>query len=91
MLILYFQQIFRPPIDVYDVLIHLHPQKLARSHQAVDLAKGAMVPKYKPPAEAADKGVQSDLPVTDFDPAHLYLHELRVSISLMYLNMYFVK
>lgn len=70
------QVVLRPPLDVYDVLIHLHPKQVPLLSQAVD-----------PPAFSFSRGVLSGavspaggaLPVIDYNPASLYLAELRVS------------
>ncbi len=70
------QQIFRPPLDHYDVIIHLEINKLPRQHQAVDISKETICPKYRN-VETSEKE-QSSLPVIDFDPAEMYLTELRV-------------
>ena len=65
------QQIFRPPLDHYDVIIHLHSRLLPRRAQALD--------KGKHPAEEASLSRPSVLlPVVNFDPAQLYLKELKV-------------
>ncbi|TNM89755.1 hypothetical protein fugu_003989 [Takifugu bimaculatus] len=66
--------VLRPPLDVYDVLIHLHPKQVPLLSQAVD-----------PPAFSFSRGVLSGavspaggaLPVIDYNPASLYLAELR--------------
>lgn len=67
----------RPPLDVYDVLIHLNPKQVPLLSQAVD-----------PPAVSFSRGVTSGavrpdggaLPVIDYNPVSLYLAELRVSL-----------
>lgn len=67
----------RPPLDVYDVLIHLNPKQVPLLGQAVD-----------PPAVNFSRGVMAGaavaesggaLPVVDYNPVALYLSELRVS------------
>ncbi|XP_037536415.1 nucleolar protein 6 [Nematolebias whitei] len=66
--------IMRPPLDAYDVLIHLNPKQLPLLSQAVD-----------PPAVTFSRGVITDgtpqsggaLPVIDYNPVTLYLTELR--------------
>lgn len=68
----------RPPLDVYDVLIHLNPKQVPLLNQAVD-----------PPLVTFSRGVQSQnaassggfLPVIDYNPVSLYLTELRVSFA----------
>ncbi|XP_017283451.1 nucleolar protein 6 isoform X2 [Kryptolebias marmoratus] len=66
--------IMRPPLDAYDVLIHLNPKQVPVLSQAVD-----------PPAVTFSRGVVADgtpqsagaLPVIDYNPVTLYLTELR--------------
>lgn len=68
----------RPPLDVYDVLIHLNPKQVPLLSQAVD-----------PPAFNFSRGAISGavsaaggaLPVIDYNPVALYLAELRVSLN----------
>lgn len=67
----------RPPLDVYDVLIHLNPKQVPLLNQAVD-----------PPTVNFSRGVMSGnvvqsggpLPVIDYNPVALYVAELRVSV-----------
>lgn len=67
----------RPPLDVYDVVIHLNPKQVPLLGQAVD-----------PPAVTFSRGVMTGsisqtggaLPVIDYNPVSLYLTELRVSL-----------
>lgn len=70
----------RPPLDVYDVLIHLNPKQVPLLCQAVD-----------PPTINFSRGVMAGgavaesggaLPVVDYNPVALYLAELRVSPRL---------
>uniref|UniRef100_UPI003AAB698B nucleolar protein 6 n=1 Tax=Centroberyx gerrardi TaxID=166262 RepID=UPI003AAB698B len=64
----------RPPLDAYDVLIHLNPKQVPLLSQAVD-----------PPAATFSRGVMSGsvaqsggvLPVIDYSPVSHYLAELR--------------
>uniref|UniRef100_A0A7N8YJ63 Nucleolar protein 6 n=1 Tax=Mastacembelus armatus TaxID=205130 RepID=A0A7N8YJ63_9TELE len=66
--------VMRPPLDAYDVLIHLNPKQVPLLSQAVD-----------PPAVTFSRGIikgsvsQSGgaLPVIDYNPVSLYLQELR--------------
>ena len=70
------KQVFRPPLEDYDVLIELDSRQLPRYYQSVD---STIV--LKPPK---DKAVSHDVfPVVDFDPAAIYLNELRVSTSFL--------
>lgn len=69
------QQIFRPPLDHYDVIIHLHNRLLPRRSQALDRVKHS--------AEEASLSRPAVLfPVVKFDPARLYLEELKVRTDL---------
>lgn len=70
----------RPPLDVYDVLIHLNPKQVPLLSQAVDpptvnFSRGVMAG-----ATVAESG--GALPVVDYNPVALYLAELRVSPGL---------
>ncbi|KAK2165674.1 hypothetical protein NP493_1357g00033 [Ridgeia piscesae] len=67
-----FKQIFRPPLDVFDVIIHLEPRQLCRRYHAVDLCPGVPVPSH----QGGAKG-RRELPVVNYDPVQCYLHELR--------------
>ncbi|KAF6725217.1 Nucleolar protein 6 [Oryzias melastigma] len=66
--------VMRPPLDAYDVLIHLHPKQVPLLSQAVD-----------PPSVNFSRGVMAQgaahsggaLPVIDYNPVFLYLSELR--------------
>lgn len=68
----------RPPLEAYDVLIHLNPKQVPLLSQAVD-----------PPAVNFSRGVVSGsaaqnggpLPVIDYNPVALYMAELRVSLK----------
>lgn len=68
-----FKQIFCPPLDHYDVIIHLHSRLLPLRTQALD--------KGKHPAEASFSRPSVLLPVVNFDPAQLYLKELKDAFS----------
>lgn len=66
----------RPPLDAYDVLIHLNPKQVPLLAQAVDphpvtFSRGLMAGRIAPSGGA--------LPVIDYNPVSLYLAELRVS------------
>ncbi|XP_041464696.1 nucleolar protein 6-like [Lytechinus variegatus] len=66
-----FKQIFRPPLDPYDVVIHLRAQLLPRRHQAVDSDSTESSFTLKPTLDA------KHIPVVNFDPVQCYLNELR--------------
>ncbi|XP_048360666.1 nucleolar protein 6 [Sphaerodactylus townsendi] len=76
---------FRPPLDFYDVLIYLNPKQIPRHLQAVDR-----------PAKSFSRGILSSdaavktraFPVVDYDPAQLYLQELREAFGDLALFFY---
>ncbi|XP_034548589.1 nucleolar protein 6 [Notolabrus celidotus] len=66
--------VMRPPLDAYDVLIHLNPKQVPLLSHAVDpptvtFSRGAMTGSVPPSGGA--------LPVIDYNPVSLYLAELR--------------
>ena len=65
------QLIFRPPLDHYDVIIHLHNRLLSRRTQALDRVKHST-------EETSSSSPSVLLPVVNFDPSRLYLEELKV-------------
>ncbi|KAJ6663070.1 hypothetical protein lerEdw1_010891 [Lerista edwardsae] len=76
LLVCLLQVVFRPPLDFYDVLIHLNPKQVPRHLEAVDrpvksFSRGML-------GEAAVVKTQF-FPVVDYDPAQLYLRELRTN------------
>jgi hypothetical protein len=69
----------RPPLDAYDVLIHLLPKQVPLLKQAVDpplvvFSRGTEAGKAGTPGGA--------MPVIDYNPVALYLSELRVRLLL---------
>ena len=70
-----FQQIFRPPLDVFDVIIHLEHRHLPRRYHAIDLRSKVGIPNHC--AHDSDEG-RHEMPVTNYDPVQCYLRELRV-------------
>nr|CAD7588547.1 unnamed protein product [Timema genevievae] len=65
--------IFRPPLDVYDVLIYLRPLLNPRRLEAVDVNKDQ--PVVNLPSYQYHQGEK--LPVAGFNPVQCYLKELR--------------
>nr|CAD7198663.1 unnamed protein product [Timema douglasi] len=65
--------IFRPPLDVYDVLIYLRPLLNPRRLEAVDVNKDQ--PLVNLPPYQYQQGEK--LPVAGFNPVQCYLQELR--------------
>lgn len=68
-----FKQIFRPPMEIYDVVVHLRQKMLPRQNQAVDITDETNIPLhvYNMSCEA--------MPVYEFDPVQMYLSELRAA------------
>ncbi|NXI45898.1 NOL6 protein, partial [Galbula dea] len=71
------KMVFRPPLDFYDVLIHLNPNHIPRHLESVDR-----------PLKSFSRGVVKNssstdilFPVVDYDPVQCYLQELRVSTA----------
>ncbi|KAM3939859.1 nucleolar protein 6 [Leptodactylus fuscus] len=79
------KMIFRPPLDLYDVLIHLNPKHIPRHREAVDQ-----------PVKSFVRGLLNEkatcrntrFPVVDYDPVQLYLSELRESFGEFALFFY---
>ncbi|EDL98658.1 nucleolar protein family 6 (RNA-associated) (predicted), isoform CRA_b [Rattus norvegicus] len=75
--------VFRPPFDIYDVLIHLTPRHIPRHRQAVD-----------PPAASFCRGLVTEpgpsslMPVLGYDPPQLYLAQLREAFGDLALFFY---
>lgn len=69
----------RPPLDVYDVLIHLNPKQVPLLAQAVDPPTVNYSRGVKAGAAVAESRGGGALPVVDYNPVALYLAELRVS------------
>ncbi|XP_077202809.1 nucleolar protein 6-like [Paroedura picta] len=77
--------VFRPPLDLYDILIHLNPKQIPRHLQAVDrpaksFSRGTL------PREAAVKTLA--FPVVDYDPVQMYLQELQEAFGDLALFFY---
>lgn len=75
----------RPPLDAYDVLIHLNPKQVPLLRHAVDapvvtFSRGVMT-------NGADQAGGA-FPVVDYNPVSLYLTELRVSSNLPCRHIY---
>ncbi|XP_033750343.1 nucleolar protein 6-like [Pecten maximus] len=70
-----FKQIFRPPMEIYDVVIHLRQKMVPRQNQAVDITNETNIPLhvYNVSCEV--------MPVYEFDPVQMYLSELRAAYS----------
>ncbi|XP_075439397.1 nucleolar protein 6 isoform X2 [Ascaphus truei] len=79
------KMVFRPPLDLYDVLIHLNPKQIPRHRESVDQpAKSFLRGLLK-----KDAPVKALLfPVVDYDPVQLYLKELREAFGEFALFFY---
>ncbi|GAB0202884.1 nucleolar protein 6 [Grus japonensis] len=78
------KMVFRPPLDFYDVLIHLNPNQIPRHLESVDR-----------PLKSFSRGVVKNstavkilFPVVDYDPVQCYLQELRDAFSDLALFFY---
>ncbi|XP_058720347.1 nucleolar protein 6 isoform X2 [Poecile atricapillus] len=78
------KMVFRPPLDFYDVLIHLNPKQIPRHLESVDR-----------PVKSVSRGVVKNssamnilFPVVDYDPVQLYLQELRDAFDDLALFFY---
>ncbi|KAM4753887.1 LOW QUALITY PROTEIN: nucleolar protein 6 [Cyanocitta cristata] len=78
------KMVFRPPLDFYDVLIHLNPNQIPRHLESVDR-----------PVKSVSRGVVKNssavnilFPVVDYDPVQLYLQELRDAFDDLALFFY---
>ncbi|XP_048460739.1 nucleolar protein 6 [Rhincodon typus] len=66
--------VFRPPLDIYDVFIHLNPKYVPRHLEAIDRPK---VTYSRGTLKNDAKGSFFKMPVVDYDPVRCYLRELR--------------
>ncbi|KAM5183507.1 nucleolar protein 6 isoform 1-T2 [Callospermophilus lateralis] len=75
--------VFRPPLDMYDVLIHLYARHIPRHRQAVDSPAASFCRGLlnKP-------GPSSLMPVLGYDPPQLYLAQLREAFGDLALFFY---
>nr|XP_022330549.1 nucleolar protein 6-like isoform X1 [Crassostrea virginica] len=74
-----FKQLFRPPLEMYDLIIHLTWKQLPRQHEAVDW-EGDHLPLNRKKSVLSTSDPANTLqhfPVYDYDPASLYLNELK--------------
>eukprot|EP00058_Branchiostoma_floridae_P009064 XP_002594552.1 hypothetical protein BRAFLDRAFT_279825 [Branchiostoma floridae] len=70
-----FKQVFRPPLDIYDVIIHLNPWNVPRRSEGVDYLKLKGC-RDVPTDGGMGQGSKEILPVVEFDPVQMYLEEL---------------
>ncbi|KAG9488294.1 hypothetical protein GDO78_007867 [Eleutherodactylus coqui] len=79
------KMIFRPPLDLYDVLIHLDCKHIPRHREAVDPPIKSFIRGL---LEVDIKNKDPRFPVVDYDPVQLYLSELRESYGEFALFFY---
>lgn len=79
------KMIFRPPLDLYDVLIHLNPKHIPRHREAVDQPITSFVRGLLEEDVSANC---SRFPVVDYDPVQFYLSDLRESYGEFALFFY---
>ncbi|XP_011804032.1 PREDICTED: nucleolar protein 6 isoform X2 [Colobus angolensis palliatus] len=75
--------VFRPPLDIYDVLIHLSPRHIPRHRQAVDSPAASFCRGL-----LSQPGPSSLMPVLGYDPPQLYLMQLREAFGDLALFFY---
>uniref|UniRef100_A0A8C3CG05 Nucleolar protein 6 n=1 Tax=Cairina moschata TaxID=8855 RepID=A0A8C3CG05_CAIMO len=75
---------FRPPLDLYDVLIHLNSNQIPRHLEGVDRP----VKSFSRGVVKNSAGVNVLFPVVDYDPVQCYLQELRDAFSDLALFFY---
>ncbi|POI32523.1 hypothetical protein CIB84_003725 [Bambusicola thoracicus] len=66
--------VFRPPLDLYDVLIHLNSNQIPRHLERVDRP----VKSFSRGVVKNSAGAKILFPVVDYDPVQCYLQDLRV-------------
>ncbi|XP_050965256.1 nucleolar protein 6 [Labeo rohita] len=77
--------VFRPPLEAYDVLIHLSPKQVPLFPKAVDRATYTF---NRGTSEGKALVSGGALPVIDYDPVRLYLSELREAFGDLALFFY---
>ncbi|XP_019589872.2 nucleolar protein 6 [Rhinolophus sinicus] len=75
--------VFRPPLDMYDVLIRLSPRHIPRHRQAVDLPAASFCRGL-----LSEPGPSSLMPVLGYDPPQLYVAQLREAFGDLALFFY---
>uniref|UniRef100_A0A673VC95 Nucleolar protein 6 n=1 Tax=Suricata suricatta TaxID=37032 RepID=A0A673VC95_SURSU len=75
--------VFRPPLDMYDVLIRLSPRHIPRHRQAVDSPAASFCRGL-----LSKPGPSSLMPVLGYDPPQLYLAQLREAFGDLALFFY---
>uniref|UniRef100_A0A8C3LNS6 Nucleolar protein 6 n=1 Tax=Chrysolophus pictus TaxID=9089 RepID=A0A8C3LNS6_CHRPC len=76
--------VFRPPLDLYDVLIHLNSNQIPRHLESVDQP----VKSFSRGVVKNSAGARILFPVVDYDPVQCYLQDLREAFSDLALFFY---
>ncbi|XP_025078491.1 nucleolar protein 6-like isoform X2 [Pomacea canaliculata] len=75
--------IFRPPLEGYDVVVHLSQELLPRHYQAIDSEKNISALKQKYRYLSKRQQDADTMPMLDFDPASLLIEELKSAYGEM--------
>ncbi|XP_023571830.1 nucleolar protein 6 isoform X2 [Octodon degus] len=75
--------VFRPPLDIYDVLIRLSPRHIPRHRQAVDCPAASFCR-----GQLKEPRPSSLMPVLGYDPPQIYLTQLREAFGDLALFFY---
>ncbi|XP_046399816.1 nucleolar protein 6 [Ischnura elegans] len=75
-----FKQIFRPALEPYDLVLHLHSHMIPRINEAVDPVLARKKEKDSRPS-VKTVSVKGELPPVAFDPVQLFLRELQDGYS----------
>uniref|UniRef100_A0A803YQ82 Nucleolar protein 6 n=1 Tax=Meleagris gallopavo TaxID=9103 RepID=A0A803YQ82_MELGA len=78
------QTVFRPPLDLYDVLIHLNSNQIPRHLESVDQP----VKSFSRGVVKNSSGARILFPVVDYDPVQCYLQDLREAFGDLALFFY---
>uniref|UniRef100_A0A803XW07 Nucleolar protein 6 n=1 Tax=Meleagris gallopavo TaxID=9103 RepID=A0A803XW07_MELGA len=76
--------VFRPPLDLYDVLIHLNSNQIPRHLESVDQP----VKSFSRGVVKNSSGARILFPVVDYDPVQCYLQDLREAFGDLALFFY---
>ncbi|KAL8581118.1 hypothetical protein ACOMHN_033566 [Nucella lapillus] len=67
--------IFRPPLDVFDLVIHLSPRCMTRRHQSLEV-KDMTLATFPSRLPRCKEVTQTGMPVVDFNPVEMFLGDL---------------
>lgn len=80
-----YKSIFRPPLDPYDVIIHLNPNQVPTVQLSVDKMLGKRLVSR---LSRKTSGELKVMPIVDYNPALIYLKELRETFDEFALFFY---